>query len=134
MFGRIAINIETADREKAALDAVCKKILANKSILAWILKTCVEEYENCSLKEIEEEANEMFDYGDYVEEMGRQEGRREGRREGRQEGLREGENLLATLLNMLFADGRTEDAKLALINKEERNKFYREYGLTPSVI
>ncbi|MBD5495770.1 MAG: hypothetical protein HDR12_15760 [Lachnospiraceae bacterium] len=73
-------------------------------------------------KEIEEEANEMFDYGDYVEEM------------GRQEGLREGENLLATLLNMLFADGRTEDAKLALTNKEERNKFYREYGLTPSAI
>ena len=64
----------------------------------------------------------------------RKEGRQEGRREGRQEGLREGENLLATLLNMLFADGRTEDAKLALINKEERNKFYREYGLAPSSI
>ena len=56
------------------------------------------------------------------------------RKEGRQEGLREGENLLATLLNMLFADGRTEDAKLALTNKEERNKFYREYGLSPSLI
>ncbi len=52
----------------------------------------------------------------------------------RKEGLQEGENLLATLLNMLFTDGRTEDARIALINKEERNKFYREYGLAPSVI
>ncbi|MDE5867120.1 MAG: hypothetical protein K2H31_11060, partial [Lachnospiraceae bacterium] len=50
----LAKNIETAEREKAALDAVCKKILTNKSILAWILKTCVEEYENYSLKDIEE--------------------------------------------------------------------------------
>ena len=56
------------------------------------------------------------------------------RKEGRREGLIEGENLLATLLNMLFTDGRSEDAKIALINKEKRNKFYREYGLTPSVI
>ncbi|MDE6748434.1 MAG: PD-(D/E)XK nuclease family transposase [Lachnospiraceae bacterium] len=60
--------------------------------------------------------------------------RQEGRSEGRQEGLREGENLLATLLNMLFDDGRAEDARIALINEEERNKFYKEYGLVPSVI
>ena len=55
----------------------------------------------------------MFDYGDYVEEMGRQ----------------EGETMLATLLEMLFADDRTEDAKIAVRDKAERNKFYKEYGI-----
>ena len=122
-------------------DENCKGLIRLLSVLLSKNKSADEkkkileqEFGIAMTKEIEEEAKEMFDYGDYVEEMGRQEGRREGRREGRQEGLREGENLLATLLNMLFADGRTEDAKLALINKEERNKFYREYGLTPSVI
>lgn len=50
----LAKNMETADGEKAALDAVCKKLIANKSILAWILKICVEEFGDCSLKDIEE--------------------------------------------------------------------------------
>ena len=30
----------------AAVDASCKRLLADKSILAWILKDCVEEYRN----------------------------------------------------------------------------------------
>ena len=30
--------------ERERLDAVCKKLLANKVILAWIMKHCMEEY------------------------------------------------------------------------------------------
>ncbi|MDE7284149.1 MAG: hypothetical protein K2N85_11305 [Lachnospiraceae bacterium] len=85
-------------------------------------KILEEEFGIAMTKTIEREADEMFDYGDYVEEMGRREGRQEG------------ETMLATLLEMLFADGRTEDVKIAVRDKEERNKLYKEYGLVPSVI
>lgn len=51
------------------------------------------------------------------------------RREGRQEGRQEGETMFATLLEMLFADGRLEDAKTAVRDKIERNKLYKEYGI-----
>ncbi len=46
----LAKNIEIADNEETSLDSVCKKLLANKNILAWILKTCIEEYAECSLR------------------------------------------------------------------------------------
>lgn len=50
----LAKKMATAGNENAMLDAVCKKLLAHKNILSWILKTCVEEYKDCSVKEIEE--------------------------------------------------------------------------------
>lgn len=45
-------------------------------------KILEEEFNIAMTKTIEKEADEMFDYGDYVEEMGRREGIREGKREG----------------------------------------------------
>lgn len=50
----LAKNIEAAGSYKASLDTTCKKLLANKIILAWILKNCVEEYKDCTIREIEE--------------------------------------------------------------------------------
>ena len=47
----LAKMISTAG-EKAAYDNVCKKILANKIILAWIMKSCLPEYRDCSIDEI----------------------------------------------------------------------------------
>ena len=32
-------------------------------------------------------------------------------------------------MNRLFADDRTEDAKLAARDEEARKRFYREYGM-----
>ena len=40
--------------EKEDLDAACKRLLANKVILSRILKSCVEEFKDCSLQDIEE--------------------------------------------------------------------------------
>lgn len=46
-------TISTAGQsESAVYDNVCKKLLANKVILAWIMKSCMEEYEDCSIEEI----------------------------------------------------------------------------------
>lgn len=46
--------IETASTEDRSLDTICKKLLSQRNILAWILKTCVTEFQGCSLKEIEQ--------------------------------------------------------------------------------
>ena len=40
--------------DNAALDVSCKRLIANKSILAWILKDCVEEYRDCDINDIAE--------------------------------------------------------------------------------
>ncbi len=47
----LAKNISSAG-ENAAYDAACKRLLANKIILAWIMKSCVEEYRDCSIQDI----------------------------------------------------------------------------------
>ena len=43
-----------SDENMEKLDASCKKMLSFKSILAWILKTCVKEFKDVNLKDIEE--------------------------------------------------------------------------------
>lgn len=47
----LAKNIKITN-DGAALDASCKRLLANKAILAWILKECVTEYKDYSVDEI----------------------------------------------------------------------------------
>lgn len=53
------INTPIADDIHATIkiaqyDAACKKILSEKIILAWIMKSCLEEYRDCDVKEIAE--------------------------------------------------------------------------------
>lgn len=36
----------------AAYDNACKRILSDKNILAWIMKSCLPEYKTCSVDEI----------------------------------------------------------------------------------
>lgn len=47
----LARNIDAAG-ERAAYDASCKRLLANKIILAWIMKSCIEEYRELDVDEI----------------------------------------------------------------------------------
>lgn len=49
----IAQGIHATDG-KAAYDEACKKLLSQKIILAWIMKTCLEEYRDLDVKEIAE--------------------------------------------------------------------------------
>ncbi len=46
-------NTQTA-LVKSRYDAVCKRILSEKRILAWILQSCVEEFRNTDVEEIAE--------------------------------------------------------------------------------
>ena len=38
----------------ARYDAACKRVLSEKFILAWIMKSCLEEYRDCNVREIAE--------------------------------------------------------------------------------
>ncbi len=40
--------------DRARLDAACKRLLSEKRILAWIMKSCLEEYRDCGIREIAE--------------------------------------------------------------------------------
>ena len=46
----LAQSIRTSD-EKAKYDAACKRLLSEKIILAWIMKTCLAEYQDCDVKD-----------------------------------------------------------------------------------
>lgn len=50
--------------------------------------------------------------------------------EGIQKGIEKGEDLFAGLVDCLFADGRSDDARLAAKDVEVRRRLYREYGLS----
>ncbi|MDE7224264.1 MAG: hypothetical protein K2O34_10855 [Acetatifactor sp.] len=52
-----------------------------------------------------------------------------GEKQGEIRGEKRGENLMASLIQKLFADGRTEDAQRAADNEQERKRLYQEYGL-----
>jgi len=49
----IAEDIHATD-QRAKYDAACKRVLSQKIILAWILKSCLREYRNCDVNEIAE--------------------------------------------------------------------------------
>lgn len=49
----LAKRIDAAG-QKASYDSYCRSLLANRQILAWILKTCVTEFCDCNIKDIEE--------------------------------------------------------------------------------
>ena len=49
----IAQAIHTTEGN-SAYDAACKKVLSNKIILAWIMKSCLEEYRDLDVTEIAE--------------------------------------------------------------------------------
>ena len=47
----LAKNITVA-WDRANYDAACKRLLANKIILAWIMKSCLEEFQDFTVDEI----------------------------------------------------------------------------------
>jgi len=49
----IADDIHATDQE-SQYDAACKQLLSEKMILAWIMKSCLDECRNCDVKEIAE--------------------------------------------------------------------------------
>ena len=91
-------------------------------------ETGEEEADMCrALNEIEKHA----------EKRGRKQGISEGISQGISQGITQGitqgisrgESRLASLINKLAVDGRTEDIKLAAADETARKHFYQEYGI-----
>ena len=61
--------------------------------------------------------------------MKEQEKYNEGLEHGLVQGIQQGESLLGTLINKLFADGRSQDVELVASDENARKQLYREYGL-----
>ncbi|MEE3422450.1 MAG: hypothetical protein VZR11_07110 [Succinimonas sp.] len=51
------------------------------------------------------------------------------RRDSIKEDIEKGEDKLSLLLQKLLAQGMSEDAQRALVDKEQRKCLYKEYGL-----
>ena len=49
----IAQGLHVTD-DSAGYDAACKRVLSEKAILAWIMKSCLEEYQDCNVNDIAE--------------------------------------------------------------------------------
>lgn len=49
----LAKSIDAAS-ENAQYDAACKRVLSDKYVLAWIMKSCLDEYRQCTIEEIAE--------------------------------------------------------------------------------
>lgn len=49
----VAEDIRITD-QNARYDAACRRLLSNRAILAWIMKSCLAEYRDCDIKEIAE--------------------------------------------------------------------------------
>ena len=75
------------------------------------------------------EVRNMCDVLDRVEMRGREEGREEGLEIGREEGLEKGADRAFALMQMLFADGRSDDAVRAANDKEYARQLMKEYKL-----
>ena len=99
-----------------ASEATDRKAALNDAILYCIQNHILEDFLRKYRMEVLGMLLEEFDVNKYERSL-------------REEGREEGETRLATLLNRLFSDNRTEDAKLVLTDKNLREKLYREYGI-----
>ena len=64
-----------------------------------------------------------------IEKHAEKQGLKKGIKQGVSQGIPQGESRLASLMEKLFADGRMEDAKLAVADETARKHFYQEYGI-----
>ncbi len=128
MENTLSEHITTSDKG-AAYDAACKRLLANKIILAWILKCCLEEYKNCDVAEIAEK---------YIESMPQiaQEAVNPDEIAGseRIQGLQNEdssirEGTITYDIRFLATVPGTDDTIRLIINIEAQNNFYPGYPI-----
>lgn len=122
----------------ASYDAACKRLLSNRVILAWILKSCLKEYRACEISEIaeryleeefqiattgelEQEVRDMCNLSEGVLEQGIEIGLERGKREGHIDGIFT--SLKNLMESMNWSAGQAMDA--LKIPKEERERYGR---------
>ena len=83
------------------------------------------KYESILYNEKQERANSMCEVAERLVNSGIA----QGTEIGKEIGKAEGESMLATLITRLISEGRDEDIKRVVENKEVRESFYKEFGI-----
>ena len=109
--------------EKYSIEEAVSKAMdecMQKGILEEILRNQREEVRSMVLTEYDEQAHIKNE---------REIAKEEGREEGRVEGRKEGEEILARLIQVLLKAGRTEEVAQVTIDREYRERLYKEFKL-----
>lgn len=85
-----------------------------------------EVYNEMVQENAEREACKMCDVLDRIENRGIQ----QGVQQGIQQGIQQGENAFAKLMQILFAQGRMEDARRAAEDREYRHVLMKEFAIS----
>ncbi|MCI8310730.1 MAG: hypothetical protein HFI12_00675, partial [Lachnospiraceae bacterium] len=125
----LAQNISVA-RENAFYDEACKRLLANKVILAWIMKSCLEEYREIDVNEIAESYIEgepqIAKIAVHPDEMA---GRGEQIKGGKTEDSTITEGTITYDIRFYALIPGTKDITGLFINVEAQNDFYPGYPI-----
>lgn len=120
---------------KANLDRACKLLLSEKSILAWIMKSCVQEYKNCTVKEIAEKyiegTPEVGQTAVFPNETNAGSGRIRG--SATEDASLNERTIFYDIRFHATAPGTGEPIRL-IINIEAQNRFRTEYPLMKRVV
>ncbi len=129
MENTLAQNLSVAG-ENAFYDEACKRLLANKIILAWLMKSCLEEYRDIEVNEIAETYIEgepqIARVAVHPDEMA---GRGEQIKGGKTEDstITEG-TITFDIRFQAWIPGTKESARL-FVNVEAQNDFYPGYPI-----
>lgn len=89
-----------------------------------------DEFGIAMTAEFEGEVQTMCNLSQALVDQGVQKGLQQGMRQGMQKGLQQGEDMLAQLIQKLFALGRAEDVKRVAEDKEYRRALMKELGIS----
>ena len=126
----LARNIASAGKN-ASYDAACKRLLANKTILAWIMKSCLEEYRDFDVNEIAEQYIEGTPQVAQMELNPDEKAGESGQIRGmnaEDSTIREG--TIAYDIRFWAVVPKKEEVIRLIINIEAQNDFYPGYPLT----
>ena len=125
----LAQNISVAG-ENAFYDEACKRLLANKIILAWIMKSCLEEYREIDVNEIAESYIEgepqIAKIAVHPDETA---GRGEQIKGGKTEDSTITEGTITYDIRFHALIPRTKDTTGLFVNVEAQNDFYPGYPI-----
>lgn len=127
----------TRTKEKIRYDTQCKKVLANKSILAWILKYTAEEFRDMELLQIQECIEGEPDISTIRIEPGNTNQKRSNQKnrgtkitgETNEDKILEEGAIYFDIRFSVLLPGKSGDKLKMIINVEAQNKFYPGYDI-----
>lgn len=128
----IAEDIRATD-QNAQYDAACKRLLSEKIILSWIMKSCLDEYRDCDVKEIAEKYIEGKPQVGEVAVMPGETNAAKVRGVSNEDTVL-GEGRITYDIRFVALAPATNEIIQLIINVEAQNDFYPGYPITKRAI